>query len=203
LAAAALCLAGCGKQERSEAVQLGKTLTAKRVNFSSANATEKDFIASARAWCDGITTNGAGRGAELDQNAAVATGLAKYAVTISEQLSAVRQAMDGDTLQAEYPRHVRNQLTTQLTERQRRLQDMRALLEAAAPQFLEYKNNRSYTGDTYPEGLVRLQALLRAYQAPEDAVGGAINDLKTKYSLRDDELSSGGMAPAATPAGGA
>jgi len=181
-------LTGCGKQERIEAVQFARVLTAKKANFASANKVEKDFITSARAWCGGITANGAGRGAELDQNAAVASELAKYTVAISSELSQVRQAIDGQPLKEEYPRQVRDELTTQLTKRQRLLQDMRASLEHAAPEFLEFKHNKAYAGDTYPDGVGKLAILLHSYPVPEDAVGAALAALQAKYALSDSEL---------------
>src|ERR1039457_5449579 len=132
LLAAAGCIAGCGKQERNEAVQLAKALNAKKADYASSNTIERDFVNSARAWCAGITTNGAGRGTELDQNASVATQIAQSAVVVSAQLSKFRQAVEAQPLKEEYPREVRNTLITDLTKRQRMLQDMRALLEQAA-----------------------------------------------------------------------
>src|SRR5579871_2631098 len=81
LLAGAALFTGCGKQERIEAVQFAKVLTEKKPDFAAADAIEKDLVKSARAWCAGITTNGAGRGAELDQNAAVAAELAKSTVS--------------------------------------------------------------------------------------------------------------------------
>lgn len=183
LVAAIACLAGCGKQERMEAVQFSKALSDHQVNFSKANTIEKELVSNARAWCDGIAANGAGRGVELDQNAAVATELAKSAVAVSGQLSEVRMAIDAQTLSGEYPRHVRNVLTTQLTQRQRMLQDMRALLEQSAPQFLQFKNSKAYKGDSYPDGIGKLGALLRVYEAPADTVGGALTELQTRYGL--------------------
>lgn len=188
LLVAVASITGCGKQERIEAVQFAKVLTAKKANFASANKIEKDFVTSARAWCGGITSSGAGRGVELDQNAAVASELAKYTVAISSELSQVRQAIDGQPLQEEYPREVRNELTTQLTKRQRLLQDMRASLEQAAPQFLEFRHSKAYSGDTYPDGVGKLATLLQAYRAPEDAVGTALAALQAKYSLSNSEL---------------
>ena len=124
----------------------------------------------------------------MDQNAAVAAELAKSAVAVSAQLSQVRQAIDGQPLKGEYPRNVRNVLTMQLTKRQRLLQDMRALLEQSAPNFLEYRASKSYAGDTYPDGVAKLDALLRAYKAPEDAVGSALEALESKYGLSRSEL---------------
>jgi hypothetical protein len=132
---------GCGKQERIEAVQFAQALDKQKDNFASANTVERDLVTSARAWCGGITANGAGRGVELDQNAVVAAELAKSTVAISFQLSQVRQAIDGQPLKTEYPRSVRNVLTTQLTKRQRLLQGMREWLEQSAPQFLEYRHS--------------------------------------------------------------
>jgi len=181
--AAIACLAGCGRQERMEAVEFSKALSDHQVNFVKANTIEKEFVSNARAWCDWITASGAGRGVELDQNATVATELAKSAVAVSEQLSEVRMAIDAQTLTGEYPRHIRNVLTTQLTQRQRMLQDMRALLEQSAPQFLQFKNSTAYKGDSYPDGIGKLGALLRVYEAPADTVGGALTELKTRYRL--------------------
>jgi hypothetical protein len=188
LLAAATLVIGCGKQERLEAVRLTKVLTGKQADFAKANTTENDLITSARAWCDGITANGAGRGAELDQNAAVAMELAKYAVAASTQLSQVRQAVDEQSLHEEYPKSVRNALITQLTARQRRLQDLRTLLELAAPQFVQYRHNTAYAGDTYPGEIGKLGGIVAAYRAPDDAVGSAIAGLKAKYKVRGDEL---------------
>ncbi len=188
LLAAVAFITGCGKQERTEAVQLAKVLAEKKANFASANTIEKDFVSSARAWCGGITANGAGRGVELDQNATVAAELAKSAVAVSTQLSQVRQAVDGQPLKEEYPRNVRNVLITHLTERQRLLQDMRGLLEQSATQFLEYRRSKTYVRDTYPDGIGKLDTLLHTYKAPEDAVGTALAALKAKYGLSDSEL---------------
>lgn len=188
LLAGVALITGCGKQERTEAVQLAKALAETKANFASANTIEKDFVSSARAWCGGITSNGAGRGVELDQNAVVAAELAKSAVAISSQLSQVRQAINGQPLKEGYPRDVRNELTTQLTQRQRLLQDMRALLEQSAPQFLDYRHSKAYVGDTYPGAVGKLDALLRAYRAPEDALGNALAALRAKYGLSESDL---------------
>jgi hypothetical protein len=188
LLAAVVSITGCGKQERTEAIQFAKVLTGEKANFASANTIEKDFVSNARAWCGGITVNGAGRGVELDQNAAVAVELAKSVAAVSSQLGQVRQAIDDQPLEEEYPRHVRSVLTTELTKRQRLLQDMRALLQQSAPQFLEYRHSKTYAGDTYPDGVGKLDALLHAYQAPEDALGTALAALQAKYGLSDSEL---------------
>ncbi len=183
LLAAAISICGCGKQARNEAVQLAKVLAETKVNFASAGVIERDFVSSARAWCGGITASGSGRGVELDQNATVAAELAKSAVAASAELSKVRQAVEGQALGEEYPRSVRNALITQLTNRQRRLQNMRALLEQSAAQFAEYRRSKAYAGDSYPDGIGKLDALLQTYRAPEDAVGTALAALDEKYHL--------------------
>lgn len=183
LAATTVFIGGCGKQERSEAVEFAKVLAEQKVTFASANTTERDLVNNARAWCGAITTNGAGRGAELDRNAALAAEQGKSVVAISAQLSEVRQAINRQTLTGQYPRDVRAVLTDQLTKRQRMLQDLRVLFEQAAPQFLAYKLNKAYAGDTYPDAVVKLDAMLRTYGSPDDAVGVALTSLQTKYGL--------------------
>jgi hypothetical protein len=188
LMAAVALIAGCGKQERIEAVQFAQALAGKKTVFDSANSAEQGFVKSARGWCANITANGAGRGAELDKNAAMATELAKSAVAISGQLSQVRQTIDGLTIQEEYARGVRNELRGQLTKRQRTLQEMRSLLEESAPQFLGYKQDKAYAGDSYPDTIVKLDAMLKTHRHPEDAVGAASTALQSKYGLNEAEV---------------
>ena len=186
--AAVAFASGCGKQERIESVQLCQVLKKNQANFATANSVEKDFVSNARAWIGGITANGAGRGVQLDQNAAVATELAKSAVAISAQLGQVRQAVYDLPLKEEYTQSVRDALITQLAKRQRLLQDMRALLEQSVPEFLGYRDSKTYAGDTYPSGIGQLHAMLQAYKPPEDSVGSALAGLKTKYKISDTEL---------------
>ena len=186
--AVAACFMGCGKEERTEAVRLTKVLTEKQVDFARANRIENDFVASARAWCGGITAGGAGRGVELEQNAVVAAELAKSAVAASAELGQVRQAVSAQSLTKQYLQGVRGTLITQLTTRQRMLQELRMLLEQSAPQFLQYRKDKTYAGDAYPGEIARLAAFLAAYKGPEDAVGAALTDLKTKYHLTSSDL---------------
>jgi len=188
LTSAAVLLVGCGKEEHNEAVRLSKALTAKQANFASANTLEKSFVKSARDWADGIAANGSGKGAALDENAAVAAELAKNAVAIGAQLSEVRQAVDDQALQAEFTKGVRSTLVTQLTKRQRYLQDMRALLEQAGPEFLTYKGNPKYAGDLCPGGVNKLASMLGGHAIPNDDVGTALASLKEQYKFAAGEI---------------
>jgi hypothetical protein len=181
-------ITGCGKQEKNEALLFGKAIAAKKAGFAAATNTERDLVNNARIWCGQITGNGAGRGAELDKNSAVATQLAKVAVEISAQLSQVRQAIDDQPLKEEFTRNLRAEMTTELTRRQRTLQDIRAQLEQAAPQFLDYKKAKGYAGDTYPDGVAKLNSLLGSYKVPEDPVGTALASLKSKYGFTDADF---------------
>jgi hypothetical protein len=175
-------LAGCGGG-RDEALQLTKTLSDRQADFAKADAIEKDAINSAKAWCSGIVANGAGKGAELDQNGVVATELAKSISEASNILGQVRQAITDQHLEKEFNQNVRNDLLNKLMQRQRRLQDMRTLLQQAAPQFAEYKRNKSYAGDTYPGEIGKLDSMLQAYKEPENAVGTALAALKEEYGI--------------------
>ena len=184
LLAAVALFSGCGREERTEAVRLCKTLQQKSADFASANAMEKEFLASARSWCGSIVENGAGRGDQLSQNAAVAKDLAKSAALISTQVGAVRQAVYDEPIKQEYTQSIRLNLITQLTKRQRSLQEVRALLDDSAPGFLDLGLTKDYKGDAYPGGIPKLNAMLEGYHSPEDLVGDAIQSLKTKYDLQ-------------------
>jgi len=188
LLAAVALFSGCGKEERAEAVRFSKVLQQKSADFAKANALEKDFLAGARAWCDSIMADGAGRGDQLNQNAAVAKDLAKSAAFISTQVGTVRQAIYDAPVKQEFAQSIRVNLLTQLTKRQRSLQDVRALLDDSAPGFLDLRLSRDYKGDSYPGGIPQLSALLGAYISPEDLVGAAIKSLKTKYDITDADL---------------
>ena len=184
LLAAVALFSGCGREERAEAVRFSKTLQKKSADFTAANAMEKDFLASARSWCGSVMENGAGRGDQLKQNAAVAKDLAKSAAFISTQVGAVRQAVYDEPIKQEYAQSIRLSLITQLTKRQRTLQEVRALLDDSAPGFLDLGRSRDYKGDAYPGGIPKLNAMLEGYHSPEDLVGDAIQSLKTKYDLQ-------------------
>ena len=188
LLAAVALFSGCGREERTEAVRLCKTLQQKSADFASANAMEKEFLASARSWCGSIVENGAGRGDQLSQNAAVAKDLAKSAALISTQVGAVRQAVYDEPIKQEYTQSIRLNLITQLTKRQRSLQEVRALLDDSAPGFLDLKLSPGYKGDSYPGGIPKLDAMLGSYTSPQDLVGEAIKSLKTKYDIQDADL---------------
>lgn len=188
LLAAVAFASGCGRQERIESVQLSQILKKNLANFDAVNAVENDFIRDARSWSAYIVANGAGKGEQLDQNAAVAAQLAKSAVAISLQLGQVRQAVYDLSLKQEYPQSVRDALISDVANRQRFLQDLRTLLEQSAPQFTEFRHSKTYAGDAYPGPMGQLNALLETYKAPANAVGSALADLKTKYKLRDNEL---------------
>jgi hypothetical protein len=178
----AALLAGCGGG-KTEAVALVKTLTDHQSEFAKADAIEKDALNSAKAWSGGIVANGAGKGAELDQNATVARELANSISEASNQLGQVRQAITDQRLTQDFNQTVRNDLLNSLMQRQRKLQEMRTLLQKAVPQFADYKTNRSYAGDTYPGEIGQLDTMLQSYKTPEDSVGTAVKALKEEYGI--------------------
>src|SRR4051794_28314233 len=102
----ALC-AGCGKEERREAISLYKVLSEKRAAFAEGSSTEKQFVATVRTWCESIMANGSGSGKALEKNATVARDFAKSADAISAQVGQVRQAVYNLTVTKEYTQAVR------------------------------------------------------------------------------------------------
>ena len=186
--AAAVALAGCGKQERREAAAFAKAISGAKASLAAADGMEKDLVASLKGWCSAIAANGGGRGAELDQNATVAGELAKSAVATSARISEMRQAVEAATITEEYPRGVRHTLLDELTKRQRLLQDIRAMLDNASAQFKEYGQSRAYKGDTYPDSIAKLDAVLSSYKPPEDAAGAALAALQSKYNFAANEI---------------
>ena len=93
-----------------------------------------------------------------------------------------------EPIKQEYAQGIRLNLITQLTKRQRSLQEARALLDDSAPGFVDLRLNRDYKGDSYPGGIPKLSAMLGAYISPEDLVAAAIKSLKTKYDITDADL---------------
>ena len=47
---------------------------------------------------------------------------------------------------------------------------------------------KTYAGDTYPDGIGKLDMMLRTYKEPEDAIGTALAALRVKYGLSNSEL---------------
>jgi hypothetical protein len=188
LVALAVLLTACGRQERREAASLCNTLSKKQADLVAINNLEKDLMASARPWCEGILSNGAGKGKELEENAASAKTMAFSAGEVANQLGHLRQAIYDLPLQEEYPQSVRSTLINQMMQRQKKLQEVRAALEASSAGFLDFARSRDYKGDSYPAAIDKLNSLISGYVAPEDAFGKAIRDLKTKYTLSDADL---------------
>jgi hypothetical protein len=174
---------GCGKEERREATAFSQVLNQKKQDLAAINALEKDLMGSTAAWCEGIMSNGAGKGKNLEENAQSAKELAQSANAVAGQLGHVRQSIYDQPLKQEYPQEVRSTLINQINERQRMLQRVTAALQASADGFLQFARSRDYAGDTYPAAIGQLNTLVSGYRGPEDAVGKAIEDLRVKYDL--------------------
>jgi hypothetical protein len=188
LAAAALLSAGCGKEERMEAVRFDKVLIQQKAAFAESNAQEKDFVSGVRSWSTAISTGGGGVGAQLDQNVSIAQDLVKSAAAVSAEVGLVRQAVYDQPVKKEFTQGVRNSLIGELTRRQRFLQDIRSALQETAVAFDGFRQSRDYKGDTYPAGIEKLNRILGSYKEPTDAVGDAVAALTAKYNIKDTDL---------------
>ena len=184
----ALLLTACGRQERREAASLCKALSQKQADLIAVNNLEKDLMGSARPWCEGILSNGAGKGKELEENAASAKAMAFSAGEVANQIGRLRQAIYDLPLQEEYPQSVRSTLINQMMQRQKKLQEVRAALDSSSADFLNFARSRDYKGDSYPAAMDKLHSLISGYTGPEDAFAKAIGELKTKYTLSDADL---------------
>jgi hypothetical protein len=190
--AAALVWTGCGGAERKEAVTFCKVLIQKKADFAATNALEKDLLGSTRSWCESITAAGSGHGKDLSGNADSARQLAQSASLVSTQLGQLRQSLYDQPLRKENLQAIRAKLLSQIQKRQTMLQDVRAALDGAAANFLEFEQSRAYTGDTYPAGIDKLNSMLGGYTGPEDLLGKAIAELKATYNIQDADLAAGG-----------
>jgi hypothetical protein len=188
LLAAALCFTGCGRQERREAVSFYKVLSQKGADFAATNALEKDLLGSTKAWCEGITSNGAGRGKQLEENTDSATALSQSAALVSVQLGQFRQALNDQPLKQENVQSVRGNLMKQIMTRQKMLQEVRTALDSSAADFKAFAQSRAYIGDTYPAGIDKLTSMLERYKGPDDVIARAIVDLKAKYKIAAADL---------------
>lgn len=187
LVAAILLCSGCGREERREATSLTIALEQQQAGMTSINGLEKDLVGSVRAWGNSVAAAGGGNGKALAENVATAKALSEAAKAVATQLSRMRQVIFDQPLKQEFAQSVRDTIVNQFMKRQRMLQEMRAALDGAATGFEEATRSRDYKGDTYPPGIDKLSAMMAAYHAPDDAVGKAIQSLKTKYTITDAE----------------
>ena len=187
IAAAVAVLCGCGAG-RQEALSLGKVLTENRQEFSGGSATENDLVAATRGWAEGIVANGAGQGAQLEQNVAAADDLAKSAGLVSLQLGQLRKAVYDLSLQKEFTQGLRSALITEITRRQRTLQDLRSALTDSAGQLRLMGQTRAYKGESYPAAIDRLAQMTQGYKPPKDTVGDMLTTLKNEFGIKDVEL---------------
>ncbi|HWQ55552.1 MAG TPA: hypothetical protein VN442_17830 [Bryobacteraceae bacterium] len=184
----ALMLCGCGRQERTEAVRFWKVLENQRADFTAFTEQETRFLDGAQSWCAGVMANGAGRGDQLDRNAETAGQLAKSADVLSGRLGRIRQAVYNEKLESDGTRSIRSTLIDQFAQRQRYLQEVRTMLQETAPAFLQFRNDRTYTADTYPGGLAKLNDRLSGPRGQRDVLEPAITALKEKYQLTAADL---------------
>ncbi len=180
--------AGCGRQERSEALSLCKALDQQKAGFASTNGLERELLNGTRAWTGDITSAGAGKAAELAGKAQAARDLVKSADAVSSGLGQLREAISKVSLTKEGLQQIRADLNDQITKRQRYLQEVRSLLEGCAKGFLQLQQNRQYAGDSYPGEVGKLDQMLQPYKGPQDIVAGVMADLKTKYGITDADL---------------
>ncbi len=177
-----LCLA-CGRQERQQALGFYNVLLEKRATFGEATTMYKDLVLGVQGWCEGIIAGGAGSSADLDTNIKVARDLAASADAVSRRIGQVRQAVYDQSLDREFPLSVRNSLITELTRRQRGLQELRRYLEDAAAGFESLRQSRDYRGDAYPGAIDKLLMAVRGYKQPPDCVAEALKTLCGKYTF--------------------
>jgi ABC-type transporter Mla subunit MlaD len=174
---------GCGKEAHREAVALCQVLEKHQPDYNTANGMERDLVVSTRGWTDTIMANGAGKGAEIAQNAGVAKELAHSADVISTSLGELRKAVYDQPLQKEELQAVRTTINAQISKRQKFLSEMRTVLTDTAAQFEALGQSRAYKGDSYPAGIDKLNQLLQSYHSPEDAVRQAVESLKADYGI--------------------
>jgi len=184
LLASAPIFTGCGRETHREAVALCQVLEKNQPNYNTANGMERDLVASTRGWTETIMTAGAGKGAELTQNAAVAKELAKSADLISTSLGELRKTVYDQDIQKEELQTVRTTINAQISKRQKFLSEIRVVLLETADQFDGLAQSRAYKGDTYPAGIDKLSHMLQSYHSPEDAVRQAIESLKSDYGIK-------------------
>jgi len=180
---AAAFLASCGRETHREAVVLSQTIEHTQPAYRSAGGMERDLISSTRGWVETIQGNGAGHGAEIAQNAAVAGELAHSADVISTQLGEIRKSLYDQTLQKDDLQAIRTTINAQITQRQKLLQQLRLVLTDTAAQFRALAESRTYKGDSYPAGIDRLGQILQAYHSPEDALRQALGRLKEDFGI--------------------
>jgi hypothetical protein len=190
LALAAVALCGCGGAAHQEALGFCRILANGQAGFAGANATEKDLGVAASAWADVLIKGGAGRGDQLLQNAKVAGDMANSADQVSTQIGQLRKAVYDQPLKEEFVQGVRSTLITQLTSRQRTLQELRSAFTESAAQFRELSQMRAYKGDSYPTAIDKLNQMLQGHKPPEDAVGNALAALKEQYGIKDADFAT-------------
>jgi hypothetical protein len=181
---AMLVLAGCQKDEHADGARLEKALTDLQADATAASTIENEMLNRARPWCAGMTAAGAGHDAELEGNTATAAELARQAQTASDRWENIRKALVAERLRAQFPRNLRSNLTAQLAKHLARLQELRAALDDTAKKFKAFAQDRSFTGDTVPPAVTKLDRILGAYDPPTDDVATALTELRAVNPTR-------------------
>jgi hypothetical protein len=156
-------------------------LTALEADAGAASTIENEMLNRARPWCAGMTAAGTGHDAELESNIAAGAEFARLAQTANDRWDSIRKALAAEHLRAEYPRNLRSNLTAQIAKHQAALQELRAALDDTATQFKAFAQDRTFTGDTVPPAVTKLDHILGSYEPPADDIATALSELHTKY----------------------
>jgi hypothetical protein len=183
-----LLVSACGRQEKTEGVQLAKALNEKKTAFAKICAEENLVVDQVRKWSSDIVSNGAGKGPQLEQNALTALELSKNAVNVGNELSTLRQSISNIPLTTEEPGTIRANVMGEFSKRQRYLHELKTLLENSAPGFRQLAEQKSYKGDSFPAGLDKLNGMVTGYNVREGTLDEAVASLKEKFEIADTEL---------------
>jgi len=183
-AAAMLVLFGCHKNDRADAALLEKTLTDLQADATAAASLENEIVSRARPWCNAMTAAGAGHDAELEANTTTAADLARQAQTVYGRWETIRNTLVAQRLRSEYPRNLRARVTAELAKHQTALQELRAALDDTAAQLKASTRDRSYTGDTVPPVVTKLDHILGQYDPPADDIATALSEIRARHGER-------------------
>lgn len=173
-----LLLMACSS-EKAEAVRFGKVLKQQQSSLSNANSQERQLLTSLGRWAGQVAFLG-GSGESSNQQARQYSQQVK---SLQSQVAQIRQAVEAESLNQAFNQNLRSNIISSLTRREQFLGEVSSLCD-----------NSTGFGTTFgtqfqvPRAVGQIVTKLQSATPPEDNIGTALSELRTKYEITDAEL---------------
>lgn len=174
-----VALASCGNAERDEAVRLATELARQQAALSRQTSDEPERLAAVKQWAGYVSFLGGERDSQQR-----ASDYAEYVTANHGHVTSAILSLDTLPLKHAFAQTIRGEVVSRLRAREQFLSETGDLLRGARDAFPGMGWSR------FPSQVRDIGTKLEAYERPEDPFSSALRQLREKYTITDQELTS-------------